>query len=387
MRILTFAAGYPPFMSGGPAVHTHELNLGLARLGHEPWVVAFHPPEGPTETELATEDGVHVCRVQNFPFLPHDYTARFHQQNGRALEGVLRVLEAAGGAFDLIVLQGYWLATAAMALHATTGVPVVFHVHNMYSAPVPGQEPQEAAYFRALESWAIRESAWLIPISEFIAGMCLEMGADRSRMSVIPKGLHLDHYAGDWIPHDNQTLLFVGRLSPEKGLETLLQAVASLRDAGVPVRALLAGAGDEPYVVGLQKLVADLDLRRHVAFLGFIGGHDLIRLYQTSTVTVIPSYMEALGRVALEAMASGAPVIVTDVGGLGPLVRQGETGWKVPDHDPAALAAAIREVFDDRNRAASIAATARQEVAGRFSWDRVLADTMGVYELAGRGRG
>ncbi len=383
MRTLTLSAGFPPFLTGGPAIHTYELNLGLARAGHEPWVVSFHPPEGPREMQVTEENGVHVCRVQNWPYLPRDYAARFHQQNVKALGGVLRI--QAGRTFDLIVLQGYWLASAAMALREALDIPVVFHVHNMYSAPVPGQEPEEAAYFRELEGAAVREAVELIPISQYIAGMCQDLGADPSRLHVIPKGLHMDAYAGEWQPQDRQTLLFVGRLSGEKGLETLFEAVGLLRDQAVPVRLLLAGTGEEAYVAHLHQMIDSLNLRRNVAFLGFLGGPQLVSLYQKTTVTVVPSYMEALGRVALEAMAAGSPVIVTDVGGLGPLVRHGETGWKVKAHDAAALAECIKSVLEGGPEVAKIASSGREEVGDRYSWDKVLSETIAVYELATRG--
>lgn len=386
MRLLTFTAGYPPYMAGGPAVHTKELNQALARAGHQPWVVTFHPPDGPGNTSLVMEDGVGVCRVQNYPFSPADYTARYHQQNIRALEGALRILQSGAGPFEAIVLQGYFLGPAAMTVRAATGAPVIFHVHNMYSAPTEYHQEDEQRYFETLESWLIRESAAIIPVSDYIAQMCLRLGADAERMTVIPKALHLEEFAGDWQPHDRQTVLFVGRLAPEKGLDTLVAAIALMRDAGTPVRLLVAGTGEEDYVDRLFRRVDELDLRRHVAFLGFVGGRDLVRLYQTSSVTVVPSHMEAFGRVAIEAMAAGAPVVVSDVGGLGPLVRPSETGWRVPAGNPEALAGALTEALVDHEKASRLAAQGRAEVRSLYSWERVLDATIDVYLRVTGGR-
>ena len=181
MRILTLSVEYPPFMFGGPAIQTRELGIALAKAGHEPWVVTFQRPDGPQETQLGLEEGVNICRVHNYSFIPADYTARYHQQNVRVMEGILRVLRAAPARFDVIALQGYWLACAAFAVHDAMGIPVVFHVRNMYSEPVPGQDPPnsvEQTYFRELETWALARSEQLIAVSDYIARICIRMGSD-----------------------------------------------------------------------------------------------------------------------------------------------------------------------------------------------------------------
>ncbi|BAS27864.1 glycosyltransferase family 4 protein [Limnochorda pilosa] len=271
-------------------------------------------------------------------------------------------------------------------LRAATGIPVIFHVHNIYSTPTEYQQEDERRYFENLESWLIRESAAIIPVSDYIGQMCLRLGTDAEKMTVIPKAVHLEEYAGDWQPHDRQTVLFVGRLSPEKGLDTLFAAVALMRDAGTPVRLLVAGTGEDAYVEKLFRQVDELDLRRHVAFLGFVGGRDLVRLYQTSSVTVVPGHMEAFGRVAIEAMAAGAPVVVSDVGGLGPLVRPSETGWRVPAGNPEALAGTLTEALTDQEKASRLAAEGRTEARSLYSWERVLKATVDVYLRVARGR-
>jgi glycogen synthase len=382
MRLLKLTY-YPP-MFGGAVGHAKELAEAMARRGHEICVV--------TVTESADGDGggavepdgegIEVVRVPNYAFVPNDYTARFHQQNIRALEGVLRAEVANGAAFDAVVLHGYFFAPAALAATAAYGCPFIFHVHNMYSAPTPLERDAERAYFRALEAWALASADVIIPVSDYIGGMCIELGADPARMKVIPKALHMNEYEGEWAPQDDRTILFAGRLSPEKGLETLFASVRLLVDRGGDVRLLLAGSGEPDYVSSLRSLLAELDLRRHVALLGVLRGADLIRLYQRASVTAVPSYMEAFGRTAIEAMAAGCPVVVTDVGGLGPLVADGATGWKVPAHDASALADALGEALADPAEAGGRAERASRYVRQTFDWDHVLDETLSAYELA-----
>jgi len=147
-------------------------------------------------------------------------------------------------------------------------------------------------------------------------------------------------------------LLYVGRLQPIKGLETLLDAMARL-----PVATLLiiGGDQDEPengHGAYLRERVAALDLTRRVRFLGTQPQRRLRLFYAAADATVMPSYYESFGMVALEAMACGSPVVASRVGGLTTTIQDGVTGYLVPEGDPAALAERLGELLaDDEARA------------------------------------
>jgi glycosyltransferase involved in cell wall biosynthesis len=359
------------------------LSGALPSYGWTSHVVTISSPQLGTSETVSDHDGVTVRRVRSYPFTPTSYDARFLQQNLQALEGGLAELTAVGEV-DLIVCHGTFFATAAAALQEVTGVPLVYHAHNLFSAPQTAVGDFEAGFLLDVETDIIRRADGIIPISDYIAKMCLELGSDPAKMQVIPKGLWLDQYQGSWRPPDAPTVFFAGRFSQEKGLETLFEAAAVLVREGFDLRILLAGAGDARYVEELQATVDLLGLRRHVWFTGVLSGAQLLALYQTTSVTVVPSYMEALGRVALEAMAAGAPVVITDVGGLGPLVQPGMTGWRVPPRDPSALAAAIREAVTDPRRARQLAAAGRAFVTAHFAYPTVIQATAEFYSLVQR---
>jgi len=186
-------------------------------------------------------------------------------------------------------------------------------------------------------------------------------GADPARIEVIPPGVDVDLFhpmpreaALQRIGHDpcEQMILFVGRMDPIKGLETLLRALAIgvARDPELMENACLAVVGgdtlDDPAImdaemVRMDKLRRELGLGDFVKFVGALGQDVLPSWYNAAEVVIVPSRYESFGMVALEAMACGTPVIASDVGGLSTLVHDGRTGFLVADRDPEALAAKL----------------------------------------------
>jgi D-inositol-3-phosphate glycosyltransferase len=150
---------------------------------------------------------------------------------------------------------------------------------------------------------------------------------------------------------DGPLVLYVGRLAPIKGLDTLLDAVARLRDRGHRLRLLVVGGdADEPldgHEVILRRQVDRLGLGERVRFVGAQPQETLRAYYRAADVTVLPSYYESFGMVALEAMACASPVIASRVGGLATTVRDGVTGLLVPDGDADALAARLAAALAD----------------------------------------
>jgi D-inositol-3-phosphate glycosyltransferase len=180
-------------------------------------------------------------------------------------------------------------------------------------------------------------------------------GARAERISVIPCGVDTDLFqpmdpakAKDLLelPPD-PLLLYVGRLQPIKGLETLLEAMAAVPE---PAYLLVVGGDhDEPengHGAALRQRVTALGLDRRVRFLRAQPQRRLRLFYASADATIIPSYYESFGMVALEAMACGSPVVASRVGGLTTTVQDGVTGRLVPEGDPAALAAAITTLLD-----------------------------------------
>ena len=182
-------------------------------------------------------------------------------------------------------------------------------------------------------------------------------------------------------------VLFVGRLTPHKGVDVLIRALPP--DARLTVIGS-EGQDPSPPESDYPKLLRTLAAGRPVEFLGAIDDDELARRYRTASVLVIPSVertcygrriavSELLGLVALEAMASGTPVIASRVGGLPEIVEDGVTGYLVPPGDVASLRRRISDVLDDPAMAAELGSNARERVVTELSWDRCAERCLEAY--------
>jgi D-inositol-3-phosphate glycosyltransferase len=192
------------------------------------------------------------------------------------------------------------------------------------------------------------------------------------------------------LPQDQQLILFVGRLDPLKGLDTLLRAMCKMTEIEPELArnlclAVIGGEEDEDRtdladaLECLDKLKNEVGLADLVAFLGSRAQDTLANYYSAADVCVVPSHYESFGLVALEAMACGTPVIASRVGGLQLTVEDGVTGFLVPAGDENALAEKLRLVLSDRRLRQRLGRNARNK-ARSFTWQKVAARILQVYE-------
>jgi D-inositol-3-phosphate glycosyltransferase len=344
--------------TGGMNVYVRELARELARMGAAVDVFTrSQNPEIPRVVRLG--DGARVVHLPAGPQTPLP-RERVHAHLDEFVDGVEAFRVANDIDYDL--LHGnYWLSgVVGLSLRARWGIPLVQMFHTLAAlkngaAVVAEREP----VLRLTEERRIIAAADRLVAANIIerSGLLTAYGADAARVAVIPCGVDTDLFTpGD--PAASRAalgvdagplLLYVGRIAPIKGLETLLDAVACLRASGTAARlAIVGGETDDP-VDGHEG-----DVRRRAAALGlgdavtFVGAQPQERLrdwYVAADVTVLPSYYESFGMVALEAMACGSPVVASRVGGLQSTVRDGLTGLLVPEGDPCALAETITRVL------------------------------------------
>jgi glycosyltransferase involved in cell wall biosynthesis len=196
----------------------------------------------------------------------------------------------------------------------------------------------------------------LICVSETLAGAVRAAGLDAV---VIPNGVRIPAEVGS--PAVPAEVLYVGRLSPEKNIDTLLEAVGDLN---------LVVAGDGP-------------LRDRIpSALGAVPHAEVERLLEHASVLVAPCEREGFGLAAAEAMAFGRPVVAAAGGALLDLVADGETGLLVPPRDAPALRAAVERLLADRELRERLGRAGREAARERFGWDGVIERTLAVYRQA-----
>ncbi|MGE5815416.1 MAG: glycosyltransferase [Acidobacteriota bacterium] len=200
-----------------------------------------------------------------------------------------------------------------------------------------------------------------------------EEGVAADRIRVIPNGLELERFHAK-VHGPIESIITVAHLRPEKSHDVLLDAFARTT---ARKRLRLRIVGDGPCRPALERQARELGLGRRVEFLGH--REDVADLLALSDLFVLPSRSEAFPNSALEAMASGLPVIASAVGGLLDLIEDGRNGLLVPPREAAALATAIDRLVAQPTLAAAIGESARRHVRDRYSFDRMVASVEHLY--------
>ncbi|HEU4368393.1 MAG TPA: glycosyltransferase [Methylomirabilota bacterium] len=347
--------------TGGMNVYVRELARELARMRVAADI--FTRSQNPAIPRVsAIGAGVRVVHLPAGPEAPMA-RERVHDHLDEFVDGVEAFRIGRGLDYDLIHAH-YWLSgTAGLVLRERWGVPLVQMFHTLgrlkNDATRNGAEREPA--LRIAEEARIVGAADRIVAATVVerAHLAGHYGADPTRIAVIPCGVDTELFVpGDQAAaraalglDDRPRLLYVGRIAPIKGLETLLDGMARLRAAGSHAHLCIVGGDtDEPlngHEGELRARLSRLDLGDTVTFVGAQPQGRLRTWYVAVDATVLPSYYESFGMVALEAMACGSPVIASRVGGLQTTVRDRVTGVLVPDHDAAALADALARVLGD----------------------------------------
>ena len=292
-----------------------------------------------------------------------------------------------------LVHSHYWLSgQAGLELSASWSIPHMVSFHTLAemkneafadNTEIPERAPMEARIAGSADriiAWTEHEATSLVE----------KYGAPAERIAVAPIGVDLERFSpGDplrardrlGIDPGAEVILYVGRLDAIKGSRVLLGAVARLRDRP-GLRVIIVG-GDQADGDGasLRELAGELGLNGQLVFAGSILHEELPWYYNAASVQVIPSYYESFSMVTAEALASGTPVIASDVGGPATLVQHGVTGYLVPPADEAALAERIAEVLDDPTLRRRFSEAAPATVS-HLAWKSVADRVVGVYASA-----
>ncbi|MCU0780280.1 MAG: glycosyltransferase family 4 protein [Akkermansiaceae bacterium] len=326
---------------------------------------------------LAGVEGVTFHRLQPPRF---DWLRRF----GHVPREVAFVLSAkaaiaqlhAQAGVDAVLCHGHAVAAlAAGPLKRSQGIPFAMVTHgDIFDRPKGTYDPRLTWFYRQVTRPAYRCADVVVALSPHMREMALRGGAAPERVAVIPNGIDpaeigLDEGIPALPPRKSGgrlELLYVGRLSVEKGVDVLLAACALLAGQGVHFRLRIAGGGPDEH--RMRSRMAESKLDALVEFLGPVPRLQLGVLYRSADVVCVPSRSDTLPTVVLEAMVAGVAVVGTKVGGIPSMVRDGETGWVAPPADPEAMARLLQEIATEPETLIEMGRAARRVALRDFSW-------------------
>ncbi|MER7267007.1 glycogen synthase [Micromonospora carbonacea] len=393
LRVDLLTREYPPEVYGGAGVHVEYLARELRRLA-DVRVHCFGAPR--------TEPGVTAYA---------EPAALAGANAALRTMGVDLEMAAACAGADVVHSHTWYANLAGHTAKLLHGVPHVVTAHSL--EPLRPWKAEQLGGGYALSSWCERTA---YEAADAIIAVSVGMRADvlaaypavdPDRVKVVYNGIDTAQYAPDpgtdvvdrlGIDPARPSVVYVGRITKQKGLPYLLRAARELPEDTQLV--LLAGAPDTAEIAAeVEGLVAELRAKRSgvVWVAEMLPKHEVIQVLTHATVFVCPSVYEPMGIVNLEAMACETAVVATATGGIPEVVADGETGLLVPIEqaadgsgtplDPqrfvADLAAAVNRVLADPAKAATLGRAGRVRAVEHFSWDAIAARTVEVYRAVG----
>lgn len=397
--VVMVTTSYPRFPGDGIGSFIEPIAKGVAARGHEVHIVA---PWHPRLERGRVEDGVFF---HFYHYAPLRSLNVFGYAEGLQADTALKwrawsaaPLAMAAGWFKAhrvatkkraTVMHAHWVIPNGPIAAAASRRPLVVSLHgsDVFVA-------ERHAVAGRMAAGVFARARWVTACSGDLAERAVRLGAAESRMEVLPYGVDADRFrpsavARERVRHDlalgDAPVVFTaGRLVAKKGFDVLIEAARRLVTSMPRLRVLIAGDGD--LRASLEAQAADL--RGTVTLLGNRSQDDIAALAAAADAIAVPSIRDDAGNVdglpnfALEALASGTPVVATTAGGLASAIDDGVSGRLVPERDPARLADALGALMADPAGAGRLGVAARSRVIERFGWPRVAERLERAYDVA-----
>ena len=385
--------------AGGQNVYVGQLATHLARLGHEVDVFTRRDdPALPDAVDWRTA-GVRVIHVPAGPPEPVPKEQLLEHMPAFA-DWMLARLGRRPHTYDVVHANFFMSGLVAAEIRRRLGTPfvVTFHALGRVRREHQGAEDGFPDERFEIEERIVREADRIVAECPQDADDLVRLyDAEPDRLALVPCGFDPDEFspiatrearARLGLDPAERIILQLGRLVPRKGIDTVIAAAGRLkRDHGLPSRLLVVGGPDrEPDPARSSELARLVEVARRedagelVTFVGRRDRHELRDYYAAADAFVTTPWYEPFGITPLEAMASGTPVIGSNVGGIKFTVRDAETGYLVPPRDPAAVAERLAHLYRHPKLIRSLGEQAVRRVNEEFTWTRVATAMAEVYE-------
>ena len=372
MKVLHIVPSYlPAHRYGGPVESVHSLNVALARAGHEVTVYTTNI-DGERNLDVPVNEPVMKDGVRVFYFKASFPRGWFYSSEMR------RALAAHIKEFDIVHITSVFLAASTLGAYYAkkfTKPYIISPRGSLMRAPLAAHSFKKRLYISLIEKRNLKGASaihFTVPSEEIeyrSAGFPAKSAfvVSNSIPNSAPHNADKGAFRKEWyIPNDNKVVLFLGRISPIKGLDTLIPAFSKVAQKISDVTLVIAGGDDRGYLDEIKKLAEVNTLSERVVFTGMLMGKEKEAAYRNADVFVVPSISESFGMSAVEAMREGIATILTNGVGIAEDARRANAAVVIKK-DADELANAIVELLEDTNKREELGRNAMKFVDMEYS--------------------
>ncbi|MFZ3588151.1 1,4-alpha-glucan branching protein domain-containing protein [Bacillus sp. DJP31] len=385
LKILMLTWEYPPRIIGGLARHVFELSKALAKLGHEVYVITAKEDQESALYEML--EGVHVYRVNSYQPGVQDFLHWIGSLNLSIVEQALELSKKIN--FDIIHAHDWLVESSAITLKQHFTIPLLATIHATEHGRNQGIYTDLQTSIQESELRLIREATSILICSEYMKNEIMELDPlSHAKLVVIPNGVDHTYFNPSscanqgWIesvPDHHHIVFSIGRMVPEKGFQTLIEAAPLVLKKHSNVTFIIAGKG--PLEKKYQDEIHSRGLGDHIHLIGFVHDDERNELLRSCDIAVFPSLYEPFGIAALEAMIAKKPVVVSHTGGLTSFVKNGVTGLTVAPGSSKELSKAIIALLTNPALSRKIAENGQKTAIEEYNWDCIGEKTAQYYQV------
>lgn len=364
------AAEFDPI--GGMQNHTAELTRALDRRGVIQTVVTTRPPTAPWRDRMGGHATVYRLGVP---------VKRFRQLYGVQAAGLVPLLARNTDLIHVHMGEDLAVLPIGLAVAWAWRRPLIMTIHCSLSYTLQANDLRSRILKTMggpIERLGHRHADAIITLTSRLADLLERDGIDPNRIHTIPSGVNPTIFDGEFqdpFPEiQRPRVTYVGRITREKGVETLVHAVPLLREKRVTV--LLVGDG--PDRKEIETLIHDLELHDRIRITGFLPHDEVPAVLQHSDLLVLPSDYEELGSILLEGMQMGLPIVASRTGGIPDIIEHGRNGLLAEPGHPRAFATAIDRLLQNPHLAHRLGSEARQR-AKAYDWNTLADSVLQIY--------
>ena len=382
MKVGTLTWEFPPRVVGGIARHCEGLAQALVQQNHDIHLFTLDFPGSPNYEEM---NGVKVYRASTELGHPNFLTwvLMFNHFLSKRMADVTKSID-----FDVLHVHDWLAAFSGISFKHYIKKPMVLTVHSTEVGRAQGLNSPDSFSINGIEWWATYEADRVIVCSQSMKKeICDHFNLSLDKVDVIPNAIDVTKYQ---IPVDRgavrqrygvgygeKLILCVGRLVPQKGIEYFIRAIPTIVKRYPEAKFIVVGEGWSRDILEAEARASGHV--KKIRFTGFASDKEVIEIMTSADVLVVPSIYEPFGIVALEGMATGVPVVASQVGGLAEVIDHDHTGLFVYPRSPDSIAWAVERILSDPDHAKWLTENAKEKLHKAYSWEAVAMKTVEVY--------